>query len=83
VPPKWLDQMNPALIVIGEAASEHLNYYDGYDTITQNSCQDIVFDCVSRKTHIYVTDPDYSVDFLDDESKSTRYGGYYIGTLPT
>lgn len=36
VPTKWLEQMNPGLIIIGEAPSEYLHYYDGYNVITQN-----------------------------------------------
>ena len=82
VPSKWLDEMNPAVIVIGEAPSEHLNYYGSYDTLTQNSCRDIIFDCQTRKTHLYVTDPNYSVDYLDDEGQLNKHGGFYIGTLP-
>jgi beta-lactamase superfamily II metal-dependent hydrolase len=76
----WLEQMNPKLIVIGEAPSEYLNYYEGYNTITQNSAGHITLDCVTGKTHIYVSDEDYSVDFLDDEEKPDDYGKY-IGTL--
>jgi len=80
VPTKWLDEMSPRLIVIGEAPSEHLNYYAGYNTITQNSAGDITFDCDIGKTHIYVSDQDYCVDFLDDEGMADNYG-HYIGTL--
>lgn len=80
VPTDWLEEMNPKLIVIGEAPSEYLNYYDGYDTITQNSAGDITFECVSGKTHVYVSKQNYSVDFLNDESMPDTYGKY-IGTL--
>jgi len=74
-----LETMNPDIIIIGEADSEHLNYYDGYNTITQNSAGDIILDCTTNKVHIYVESDTYSVDFLDDENIS----GYdnYIGTL--
>jgi hypothetical protein len=72
--------MNPKLIIIGEAPSIHLNYYVGYDTITQNSAGDITLDCEPGQTHVYVSDPDYSVDFLDDENMLNTYGKY-IGTL--
>jgi beta-lactamase superfamily II metal-dependent hydrolase len=81
VPADWLDQMRPKLVVVGEAPSEHLNYYDGYDTITQNSAGDITFECLSDKTHIYVSDPGYSVDFLENEQVDDGHGSYYIGTL--
>ncbi|MBP7067673.1 MAG: hypothetical protein KBB04_05275 [Methanothrix sp.] len=58
----------------------YLNYYDGYNTITQNSAGDITFECDSGKTHIYVSNPDYLVDSLDDENLQDSYGKY-IGTL--
>jgi len=80
VPKIWLDDMNPKVVIIGEAPSKDLNYYGGYDTITQNSAGDIILECVSGQTHIYVSNDSYAVDFLDDEGKSDTYGNY-IGTL--
>lgn len=79
IPEKWLEEMNPDIIVIGEAPSENLDYasYDNYDKITQNSAGDITFECGEHKVHIYVSNEDYSVDFLDDENMGTNY----IGTL--
>ena len=71
---------HPGIVVVGEAPSEFLNYYEGYDTITQNSAGHITFECVSGKVHIYVSDQDYTVDFLDDEDMTDNYGKY-IGTL--
>jgi beta-lactamase superfamily II metal-dependent hydrolase len=83
IPDAWLKELEPELIVIGEASSEHLNYYQGYNTITQNSAGDILFDCEAGRTHIYVADNAYAVDFLDTEPGLDVYGGlYYIGTLP-
>ena len=84
VPNKWLEDVNPGLIVIGEAPSEYLNYYSGYNVVTQNSCGDILFDCVERKARIYVGDRAYSTgsDFLDDEGLDHEHGLYYLGTLP-
>ena len=79
VPESWLKEMTPQIIVIGEAPSKHLNYYDGYNTITQNSAGDIIFECESGKVHIYVSSDTYSVDFLNDEKKSTYDN--YIGSL--
>lgn len=81
VPKSWLDEMTPQIIIIGEAQSGHLNYYEGWDTITQNSAGDIIFDCESGKVHIYVSKDNYSVDFLNNENKSNRDDGYYLGTL--
>ena len=80
LPKDVLNELNPKIIVIGEAPSVNLNYYQGYDTITQNSAGDIVFECVENKVHIYVSNDNYSVDYLDNEYKLDTYGTY-IGTL--
>ena len=75
--------MDPSIIVIGEAPSQHLNYYAGYNTITQNSAKDIILHCESGKIHIYVSDPDYKVDFLENCYRENKSLGYYIGSLDT
>ena len=80
VPKDWLDDIDPKLVIIGEAPSEDLNYYEGYNTITQNSAGDITLECTSGETHIYVSNQNYSADFLDDEDMANQYGKY-IGTL--
>ena len=74
------DKIDPKLIVIGEAPSENLNYYSGYNTLTQNSAGDITFDCTGNNIHIYVSNENYHVNFLKDKYKSNEYD-YYIGTL--
>lgn len=79
VPTKLLDDLNPKLIIIGEAPSHHLHYFRGYNTITQNSAGDAILECVENKIHIYVSNDKYKVDFLDQEGTSTF--GNYIGTL--
>ena len=81
VPKKWLDKIQPRIIVVGEAPSSDLSYYSGYNTITQNSAGDIVYDCHSEQMHIYVENPRYSVDFLQNARRGNRYGGYYLGSL--
>jgi len=80
VPADWLEDIDPKIVIIGEAPSKDLDYYAGYNTITQNSAGDITFECVSGKVHIYVSNENYSVDFLDNEYESDTYGKY-IGTL--
>jgi beta-lactamase superfamily II metal-dependent hydrolase len=83
VPNDVLKKLNPSVIVIGEAPAENLNYYEGYNTITQNSAKDIVFDCCSGKVHIYVSNSNYSVDFLSDERLCDRDSEFYIGSFNT
>jgi len=36
IPKSMLDKLKPDIIIIGEAPSANLNYYQGYNTITQN-----------------------------------------------
>lgn len=79
IPKEILDRIKPKLIIIGEAVSEHIDYYQGYNTITQNSAKDITFQCVKNKVHIYVSSENYKVEFLSNEYK-TDFDNY-IGTL--
>ena len=81
IPKEMLDEIDPELVVIGEAASEHLDYYRNYNTITQNSAGEIYFECEEGWTHIYVGNENYSVDFLEDKKKSTYDNYNYIGSL--
>ena len=84
VPKDWLEKICPTIIVVGEAPSSDLTYYDGWDTITQNSAGDIVFECLSGKTHVFVSKSTYSVDFLTKEQGvGNQHDCYYIGTFYT
>ncbi len=79
IPAAILEKMNPKIIVVGEALSEHLHYYPDYNTITQNSAGDIAFACEGSKVHIF-TSEEYDVDFLDYENMT--FGDMnYLGTL--
>lgn len=73
-----LEELDPNLI-IREANPENLNYYNGYNKITQNSAGNIIFECIENKVHIYVGNSTYSVDFLDDEIQSTYEN--YLGSF--
>lgn len=79
IPSEVLKCIDPKIVVIGEAPSEDLDYYENYKTITQNSAGDIIFECVTGKVHIYASNSDYEVDFLDYERINNF--NYYIGTL--
>lgn len=83
LPTDWLSAIEPKIIVIGEADSTMLDYYSGYNTITQNSAKDIIFDCCTGKVHVYVSDPKYSVTYLSDEGLSDKDDSYYIGSFDT
>ena len=79
IPNSILQSMSPKLVVIGEAPSKNLNYYGGYNTITQNTAGSIYFECVKDWTHIYVSNSSYKVNFLHDLGATTYK--YYLGSL--
>ena len=62
-------------------APQHLDYYYGYNTITQNSAGDIVLDCSDDSVHVYVSNNEYSVDHLEYNFMPDEYGATYIGTM--
>lgn len=81
VPEKWLKQIAPKVIILGEAPSSELKYFSNYNQITQNSAKDITMICDKQKIHFYSSNPNYGVRaYLDNEYKSDSEG-YYIGTL--
>ncbi|TPQ32036.1 ComEC/Rec2 family competence protein [Cupriavidus pinatubonensis] len=79
IPDAWLEQLDPQVIIIGEAPSRHLNYYTGYKAITQNTAGDITMECAGNKVHFYVSNPRYSLDWLDNEDQNTFE--HYIGSI--
>jgi beta-lactamase superfamily II metal-dependent hydrolase len=81
VPKAWLTQLDHGLIVIGEAPSEYLDYYSGYDIVTQNSAGDLLFDCVGSEARVYAADHTYVADCLRDDGLDHSHGLYYVGTL--
>lgn len=80
-----LRKLNPQVIIIGEAPSEFLNYYSGYNTITQNRAGDIVFDCDTNITHVFVENKNYrtQTNFLINKFISDKKYGYYLGSFMT
>lgn len=82
IPKDILDKIEPKIIIIGEAKSEYLNYYDDFDTITQNTTKNIVLDCTARKIDVY-TENKFDNDFLEYENNKTTLasGERYRGTL--
>lgn len=79
VPASILEKINPKIVIVGEAEeSGYLDYYKGYNTITQLSAGDIVFDNDGDYIHIFSSKV-YSVDFLEDKKK-TKAGFHYVGS---
>lgn len=80
-----LKKLDPQIIVLGEAPSKELDYYNGYDTIKQNSAKDITFDCGDGKTDVYVESMtyNYTIDCLYDDKVTDSAYGKYIGSFKT
>ena len=53
VPTDLLEALNPKLIIIGNAPSEHIDYGNSRQTITQNTAGDIYFDNDVNEVHVY------------------------------
>lgn len=85
IPASILSKLNPNLIIVGEGDSKDLYYYPGYNTITQNSAGNIMFDCVEKDIHVYVSEFDYTNDCLQKRTGQLRtYAGLkYIGSINT
>ena len=79
IPKEILEVLQPQIVIIGESACEDLDYYSGYNIITQNSAGDITLECQAGKVDIIVSNDDYSVDFLQDQRIISNQN--YIGTL--
>jgi beta-lactamase superfamily II metal-dependent hydrolase len=80
IPEDVLEKIDPKIIIIGEAPSKYLNYYQNYNTLTQLSAGHITFECTGNKVHISVATEGYEADFLVKE-RYVQTDDYYIGTL--
>ena len=85
IPKKWLEKIKPEVIIVGEAAAKDLDYYNGYNHITQNTAKDITIICENGKAHFYSSNENYTCDFLKKEKlpnlSSGNHVDYYKGTL--
>ncbi len=79
IPNSWLEKLDPQIIIIGEAPSRHLNYYTGYQTITQNKAGNITIDCIDNKVHFYVSNDSYVHEGLTNESMNAFEN--YVGSI--
>jgi hypothetical protein len=83
-PPKsWMEAMNPGLVVIGEADSDVLDYYEGYTHICQNSAGDMVFECVEGSVHVFADHYYYGLQLPLQMDVGDKYGLMYVGSIKT
>ena len=83
LPSDILKKLNPKVVIIGEAPSNNIDYYQGYNTFTQNSTGNITFECDNGMVHVYIENEEYEYDttFLEDKNKENLDNGFYVGTL--
>lgn len=77
-----LKKLDPQIIIIGEAPSKNLDYYAGYNNLTQNSAGDIIFDCDVDKVYVCVENKNYKPEFLKGSlcGKKLKWG-YCVGSF--
>jgi beta-lactamase superfamily II metal-dependent hydrolase len=81
IPDTWLEKLDPQIIVIGEAPSRHLNYYTGYNTVTQNMAGHIIMQCTDDKVHFHASNHNYSNKALTDEGVADIGDSKYVGSI--
>ena len=83
IPDEILKKINPKIIIIGDAPSEDLDYYENYETITQNTANDIVIICDDGTADFYVSNKKYkTIPSTLTKIKGKSYNDYlYIGSL--
>ena len=83
LPADVLSELNPKVVIIGEAPSENIDYYQGYNTLTQNSTGNITFECIDDMVHVFIETDCYTYDtsFLEDKNIANSEHGFYLGTI--
>lgn len=82
VPDELLLALDPKIIVIGDAPSEHICYYDSKKTITQNLAGDIYFDCIDHRVRVYTKNKITNAPrILRAEPNCLKADWFYAGTL--
>ncbi len=83
IPSDILEKIKPKIIIIGNAKSKNLNYYPGYETITQNSAENIVIICENNTADFFVSNFNYNTppNNLKKIHGKNLEGYTYIGSL--
>ena len=79
-----LEKLSPKIIVVGEGPSEYLDYYKGFDTITQNTAGNITIISRGGYVHLFVENKEYKCSIKDIQKLeeapslcSDNYLGYF------
>ncbi len=83
IPSSLMEKLTPKLVVVGEAPFDELDYYKGYNTITQNTAGDIMFETNGDYLDIYVSESGYNKTDGMVTNRNHRYhaGMKYLGSI--
>lgn len=83
IPSSLMDKLTPKLVIVGEAPSDELDYYSEYDTITQNTAGDILFETNGDYLDVFVSESGYTK--TDGKVQNTNHGKHdgmkYLGSV--
>lgn len=83
IPKSLMDKLTPKLVIVGEAPSDELDYYSGYDTITQNTAGDILFETNGDYLDIFVSEDGYNktAGMVTNANHGSHDGMKYLGSV--
>ena len=83
IPSSLMDKLTPKLVIVGEAPCDELDYYSEYDTITQNTAGDILFETNGDYLDVFVSESGYTK--TDGMVQNTNHGKHdgmkYLGSV--
>lgn len=83
IPSSLMEKLTPKLIIVGEAPSDELDYYSDYNTITQNSAGDILFETNGDYLDIFVSNQSYNkiAGTVSNNNHKCHFGMKYLGSI--
>ena len=83
IPSSLMNKLSPKLVVVGEASSDDLDYYQNQNTITQNTAGDILFDVNNDYIDVFVSNRNYTKNAgLTTNWYHSDYDGMkYLGSI--
>lgn len=83
IPSSLMDKLTPKLVIVGEAPSDELDYYSDYDTITQNTAGDILFETNGDYLDIFVSKDEYNKTdgMVTNANHGSHDGMKYLGSV--
>lgn len=83
IPSSLMNKLTPKLVIVGEAPSDELDYYSGYNTITQNTAGDILFETNGDYLDIFVSESGYKKTdgMVQNANHGSHDGMKYLGSV--